>query len=165
LSKYLIKLSSVIAPQDEKTVGTYFHVLNDVERIGDHAENFHEIGVEMLQKELTFSTEAMQELKGMRDKVMQMFDIAQAAFISGNSKDLAKLTKLENEVDELKRSLTASHFNRLAVGECRMELSPYFSSAISGLERVADHLINVGYSILNPTGSQSQAVREAKIKL
>lgn len=165
VTRFLIKLSSHVSDKDEKSIGAYFHVLNDVERIGDHAENFHEIGVEMLQKELTFSAEAMQELKDMRDKVMQMFDIAQAAFVSGNSKDLAKLTALENEVDEMKRSLTASHFSRLAIGECRMELSPYFSSAISGLERVADHLINVGYSILNPTGSQSQAVREAKIKL
>jgi len=28
---------------------------------------------------------------------------------------------------------------------------------VAGLERVADHLINVGYSIVNPTGSETQA--------
>lgn len=28
--------------------------------------------------------------------------------------------------------------------------------SISGLERVADHLVNVGYSIVNPTGSQKE---------
>ena len=165
VTRFLIKLSSHVTDKDERAIGAYFHVLNDVERIGDHAENFHEIGVEMLEKELTFSTEALQELSLMRDKVMEMFDIAQRAFASGNTAQLTKLTALENEVDGMKRALTASHFNRLAIGECHMELSPYFSSAISGLERVADHLINVGYSILNPTGSQSQAVRAAKIKL
>ncbi|MBR2330177.1 MAG: hypothetical protein IKA40_02925 [Clostridia bacterium] len=72
---------------------------------------------------------------------------------------------MENEVDEMKRQLTANHFSRLAVGNCCVELSPYFSSAVAGLERVADHLINVGYSVLNPTGSQSQAVKEQKIQL
>ena len=31
-----------------------------------------------------------------------------------------------------------------------------YSSAISGLERVADYLVNVGYSIINPIGSQKE---------
>ena len=62
---------------------------------------------------------------------------------------------LENQVDGMKRSLAASHYTRLAEGLCKVELSPYFTSTIAGLERVGDHLINVGYSILDPTGSQS----------
>lgn len=52
--------------------------------------------------------------------------------------------------------VTASHFSRLAEGDCSMEVSPYYSSTIAGLERVADHLINVGYSIVNPIGSQKE---------
>ena len=54
----------------------------------------------------------------------------------------------------MKTTLTADHFVRLAEGNCRMEVSPYYSSAVAGLERVADHLVNVGYSIVNPVGSQ-----------
>ena len=165
LSKYLIKLSSVIAPQDEKTVGTYFHVLNDVERIGDHAENFHEIGVEMREKGLQFSAKALEELDEMHQAVLQMFAIAEGAFISGDKKDLPELTYLEDKVDAMKKELTASHFARLAEGSCLIEHSPYFSSTVAGLERVADHLINVGYSILNPTGSQSQAIKDEQVKL
>ena len=57
----------------------------------------------------------------------------------------------------VKKELIAGHFARLAEGNCRMELSPYYSSMVAGLERVADHLINVGYSIVNPTGSETQA--------
>ena len=45
---------------------------------------------------------------------------------------------------------------RLAEGNCSMEVSPYYASAISGLERVADHLVNVGFSIMNPIGSQKE---------
>ena len=70
---------------------------------------------------------------------------------------LLALTDLENTVDGMKKELTASHFARLAEGNCSMDVSPYYSSAISGLERVADHLVNVGYSIINPIGSQKEA--------
>ena len=54
----------------------------------------------------------------------------------------------------MKKALIASHFERLAEGNCSVDVSPYYSSVIVGLERVADHLVNVGYSIVNPTGSQ-----------
>lgn len=50
LTNFLIKLSTYVDEQDEQRIGSYFHVLNDLERIGDHAENFREIGQEMLAK-------------------------------------------------------------------------------------------------------------------
>lgn len=56
----------------------------------------------------------------------------------------------------MKKELTASHFVRLAEGNCSMEVSPYYASAVAGLERVADHLVNVGYSIVSPVGSQTE---------
>ena len=66
-------------------------------------------------------------------------------------------------MDEIKRHLTSQHFSRLSMGECKVELSVYYHSTVSGFERVGDHLVNIGYSILNPTGSQSIAKKQ-KIK-
>ncbi len=160
LTKYLIKLSPLVDSQDEKAIGAYFHVLNDLERVGDHAENFGEIGVQMQADTLAFSEGAQAELVEMEKKVLQMFDIAISAITSGDTAHLNELTALENEVDGLKRELSSKHYARLAEGKCKIELSPYFTSTVSGLERVADHLVNVGYSVLNPTGSQSEAQQE-----
>ncbi len=157
LTRFLIKLSVNVEKQsDEKVIGSYFHVLNDLERIGDHAENFHEIGVEMKDKNLSFTGGALSEISTMRDAVMRMFYIAKDAFVNYNKRNLSELTDLENKVDDMKKQLSASHFNRLAEGVCKVEVSPYYSSTIVGMERVADHLVNVGYSILNPTGSQQE---------
>lgn len=157
LTKYLIKLSSLVDTHDERKIGSYFHVLNDLERVGDHAENFFEIAMQMQDGELCFSDNAKRELKDMQTAVLDMFAIARTAFDETDSRQLAELTALENTVDGMKRDLTARHYARLAEGNCKVELSPYFSSTVAGLERVADHLVNVGFSILNPTGSQSEA--------
>lgn len=154
LTKYLIKLSANVEASDEKQIGSYFHVLNDLERIGDHAENFHEIGVEMLNKSITFTDQARTDINNMRDTVISMFGISKDAFENSHKDELSSLTELEQNVDNMKRELIADHFNRLAEGNCSVEVSPYYSSVVVGLERVADHLVNVGYSIVNPTGSQ-----------
>lgn len=155
LTKFLIKLSSVNASgSDERVIGSYFHVINDLERIGDHAENFYEIGEEMLGKNLEFSERAKGDIRKLGAVVMKMFDISKDAFENSNKEHLPELLVFENEVDAKKKELTRSHFARLAEGNCSMDVSPYYSSSIAGLERVADHLINVGYSIINPIGSE-----------
>ena len=157
LTTFLIKLSSAqISAADEVIIGSYFHVLNDLERIGDHAENFYEIADEMAAKKIAFSPKAQADMGGMRKKVLQMLMIAKDAFDNLNMTDLPKLASLEDEVDRMKKELSASHFTRLAEGDCSIEVSPYYSSAVAGLERVADHLVNVGYSIVSPVGSQKE---------
>ena len=154
LTKFLIKLSASASESDERIIGSYFHVLNDLERIGDHAENFYEIGEEMLGKKIEFSEIGRNDIDKMRKVILKMFAISKDAFENLNKDRLPELVVLEESVDVMKKELTANHFARLAEGNCRMEVSPYYASAISGLERVADHLVNVGYSIINPIGSE-----------
>ena len=154
LTRFLIKLSPNVEQRAEQVIGSYFHVLNDLERIGDHAENFFEIAEEMAAKELAFSAIGQADMKTMQDSVMQMLSIAKDAFDNTNTGRLEELATLEDQTDDMKITFTAAHFARLAEGHCSMAVSPYYSSAISGLERVADHLVNVGYSIVNPVGSQ-----------
>ncbi len=156
LTGFLIKLSAAVEGSNEKIIGSYFHVLNDLERIGDHAENFNEIGIEMINKNISFSEHALGGITKMRDTVMQMFTIAVNTFETLHKEKLSELTELENSVDSMKKELIADHFARLAEGNCSVDVSPYYSSVIVGLERVADHLVNVGYSIVSPTGSQKE---------
>ena len=156
LTKFLIKLSSSVEQSDEQIIGSYFHVLNDLERVGDHAENFYEITAAMASKGLKFSESGRNDVAKMCHKVLRMLEISKDAFDNLNKDNLAELTTLENEIDGMKKELTANHFARLAEGHCSIDVSPYYSSTVAGLERVADHLVNVGYSIINPIGSQKE---------
>ena len=156
LTEFLIKLSSNVEQSDEHVIGSYFHVLNDLERIGDHAENFFDIAAEMSRKKIEFSERALNDLGAMHDKVVEMITISREVFDNLNKDRLTELAVLEEQTDRMKRELTASHFARLADGDCSMEVSPYYSSVVVGLERIADHLVNVGYSIVNPIGSQKE---------
>ena len=156
LTRFLIRLSACVDARGEQKIGAYFHVLNDLERIGDHAENFHEIGQEMQNKKLVFSDTAMDDLRQMFHTVMDMLTIAKDAFDTEHPDHLPELAALENQTDEMKRALNAKHFARLSEGSCSLEVSPYYTSTVTGLERVADHIVNVGYSICNPIGDDDE---------
>ncbi|MBR2366704.1 MAG: Na/Pi cotransporter family protein [Oscillospiraceae bacterium] len=157
LTKYLIRLSVGVEERIETVIGAYFHVLNDLERIGDHAENFHEIGLGMTHRGIAFSDEAKNEIMDMCNTMLEMLALAKDAFTNRDRSNLAKLAALEERVDEMKKELFAGHFARLAEGNCSVEVSPYYSSVVIGLERVSDHLVNIGFSIVNPTGSQTES--------
>ena len=152
LTQFLIKLSACVDERDEQKIGSYFHVLNDLERVGDHAENFHEIGEELRSKKLMFSDAARSDIQQMYAVVIDMIAIAKEAFDSERLDHLTTLAGLDNQTDEMKRAFSAKHFSRLSEGNCSLEVSPYYTSAIIGLERVADHITNVGNSICNPVG-------------
>ena len=156
LSRYLVRLSPLLDGLQAKEVGAYFHVLNDLERIGDHAENFMDISVQMKADGLQFSEAALEELAHVNATIDRMFALALDTFDSRTTDELEELARLEDEIDTVKKQLSHNHFARLAAGNCRMDLSAYFLSTLTGFERISDHLLNVGYSILNPTGSKAE---------
>lgn len=164
LTDFLIRLSAGVEQSDERIIASYFHVLNDLERIGDHAENFHGIVIEMSEKDIAFSKTAHVEIAAMRAKILEMFTVSKRAFENEDKTELPTLTALEKCVDGMKKDLISQHFSRLADGDCHTRSNPYYSSLVSGLERVADHLVNVGYSIVNPIGSQREdgQIRDSK---
>ena len=155
ISDYLIKLSSKANIEDEASIGAYYHVINDIERIGDHAYNFYDMSKRMINNDLMFSDLAKKEFERFSAVLLAMFDLADKIFMDGDLKDLEQLAKLENDTDILKDELAEAHFERIKKNECNNELSPYHSTLLSELERVADHLTNIGYSIVNPTGDDT----------
>ena len=152
ITTFLINLTHNVSLNDEKILGSYFHVVNDIERIGDHAYNFYESSLKMVDNDLAFSATAKKEFDSMFDLVEQMFELTLVIFHDRSKESLRKLHDLENRTDELKNELSTAHYERIQKNECKMENSPFYTTLVSELERVADHLVNVGYSIVNPIG-------------
>ena len=152
ITQYLIKLSHEATMKDEKKVGSYFHIINDIERIGDHACNFADGAQKMSEEDIHFSSSAIEELKDMYNVVDHMFEVAEEVFFRHQLHRLGELHQLEDQTDKLKTKLNAAHYERVTQEKCTAEIGAFFTSAVSSLERVADHLVNVGYAYINPTG-------------
>ena len=161
LTDFMIELTHTVSISEEKVLGSYFHVVNDVERIGDHAYNFYESSLKMVDKDLSFSDTAKKEFQEMFDVIEKMFELAFMIFDNGTRVNLKKLHDLEDRTDELKNKLSSAHYERIQKNTCKMENSPFYTTLVSELERVADHLVNVGYSIVNPTGDDVYKIKKS----
>ncbi len=150
ITNYLVKINQATLPiEDLKSIGALFHVVNDIERIGDHAENVADSAKQRIGTGVGFSKEAQRGLGEMMDMVNTLIQFAVEMFSKGTEEHLEDIMHLEDAVDEKERELQKEHVGRLTRNECSPEAGMLFSDIVSGLERVADHATNIAFSILN----------------
>ena len=148
ITDYLVKINQSTLPiEDLKSIGALFHVVNDIERIGDHAENVADAARQRKEEGTGFSKEAQKELGEMLDMVNTLIQYAVAAFVKGDDSHLKDVQELEERIDDKEKELQRFHVQRLTKGECSPEAGMIFSDIVSGLERVADHATNIAFAV------------------
>lgn len=145
---YLTQANSLELPMsDGKILGGLFHVVNDIERIGDHAENFADSAKRRLEKEIPFTEKALRQMQEMTEMVLRQLDYAFEMFSNQSLEHMREILRLENAVDEKEKRLRKAHIKRLTKGKCTPEAGVLYSEVISGLERVGDHATNIAFAL------------------
>ncbi len=149
ITNYLVKINQTTLPiEDLKSIGGLFHVVNDIERIGDHAENIADAALQRIETGVSLSKTAQKELGDMLEMVNEILRLSTETFKSGSDEYFDKITELEDKIDDKERELQANHVERLTKNECTPEAGMIFSDIVSGLERVADHSTNIAFSVI-----------------
>lgn len=162
ITSYLVKINETTLPVDDaKSIGGLFHIVNDIERIGDHAENIADAAKTRLEHDIEFSPMARSELSGMLDLVIKVTTYALDMFSHNNLEHMEEIQELEEQVDQTERQLQESHVQRLTRGECTASAGMIFSDIISGLERVSDHATNIAFSLLEEPAEERKERRQA----
>lgn len=150
ITNYLVKINQATLPiEDLKSIGALFHVVNDIERIGDHAENVADAARQRKEENVSLSKSAQKELGDMLEMVNTIIRYAMEMFSQSNDQHMQDVLRLEEAVDEKERELQKAHVERLTRNECSPEAGMIFSDVVSGLERVADHATNIAFSIID----------------
>ena len=148
ITNYLVKINQTNLPiEDLKSLGALFHVVNDIERIGDHAENIVDDAISRREKGVVFSKDAQREMGVMLDKVNTVIRYSIEMFAEGKYEHMTAISVLEDEIDHMERGLQQAHIDRLTRNECTPDAGMIYSDVVSGLERVADHAVNIAFAI------------------
>lgn len=147
ITNYLVKINQTTLPiEDLKNIGALFHVVSDIERIGDHAENIVDAARQRIETGVGFTKEAQRELGEMLDMVNTILRFAFEMFVNDNDEHMEYISHLEDAIDEKERELQQKHVERLTRNECTPEAGALYSDIVSGLERVADHATNIAFA-------------------
>lgn len=149
ITDYLVKINQTTLPiEDLKSLGALFHVVNDIERIGDHAENVADAARQRKETGIAISKEAQGELGELLDMVISLIRYSMDMFARSDESHMQEVIALEDKVDAKEKEMQKAHVQRLTRGECSPEAGMMFSDIASGLERVADHATNIAFAVI-----------------
>lgn len=141
---YLLKLSNTNINSDERIkADLLFHVVNDLERISDHAENIAEIDRLAVDGETKFSDIAKNEINEISDLLLKNINSA-IEYIDTKNHDLYdEIEKTEEEVNMLVKQYRNEHMKRLSNGVCTVDSGILFLDLLTNFERISDHCSNI----------------------
>jgi phosphate:Na+ symporter len=148
ITNYMISFRGADLPDhDLVQLGKLHHVIIDMERVGDRAENIAEYTLTLLDTKERMTPPAIAELQDISGKTMAVLRKSLDIFEHRDLTQLAELESMKKEVVRLQRDYTANHVSRLQEELCSPHTGVVFTNMLASLERIASHAINIAYSV------------------
>lgn len=155
LGTFLVKLSGMeLSERDANEVSKLLHSLSDFERIGDHALSITYVAKEMHEKNMHFSSEAVNELNVLQNALHEIIQLTREAFETGDMPSATKVEPLEQVIDGMVLEIKNRHIRRLQEGVCTIELGFKLSDLLNCYQRVSDHCSNIAACVIQLKSSQ-----------
>lgn len=140
----LIRTSGMSLNEKEAMhAGHLYHIVTDLERIGDHAENVLGYALQMEKNKQKFSNKALKDLKELTSCVYKIYDLAYEHFVAPSQELYTVIYKMEDNIDALVEKMRNSNIKRLAKMKCEATQGLFYSEILVDLERVSDHALNI----------------------
>ncbi|NFD31436.1 Na/Pi cotransporter family protein [Clostridium botulinum] len=150
ITTYLVKLNNLkLSDKQLNLVGSMFHVVNDIERIGDHAENIIDLTSEKIEKRIQFSDDAAYDIKHLFNYTLDSLTRTIEGFESNDVERSQSVMYIEEKIDSLEEQLRETNIKRLNKGTCNANASAIFLDIINNFERVGDHCTNIAQTVIN----------------
>ncbi len=163
ITRHLVKINALdLDYSDAKYIGRLFHVINDIERIGDHAVNLSEAAVVRSNEKLAISDEAVAELETMRKCVVELLNASIDSFEKQELtlEEAKRIETLETASDNLKEKYQNAHLRRLNEEHCETRAGMMFVNTLIDFERVGDHSKNIAFAVAKKPGEKVAADEE-----
>jgi len=149
ITSYLVALSrEQLSEEVSNRLPVLLHIVNDLERVGDHAVNIVEIAERKIRRKISLSDSAQIESTQLRYKVNQMLCLVITALKNSDVQAAKSALVTENWLNKMQIDLRRSHLRRMTEGVCSAEAGLIFIDLVDNVEKIGDHLTNIAQAIM-----------------
>ncbi len=149
ITTYLVKLSKCeLSDKESSIVSSTFHIVTDIERIGDHAENIADLAVQKSNKKLQYSQDAVDELYEIYNYTKIALQLAIESYENRDVNKAISINSVEERIDVSQKNYRDKHIKRLYDGKCNAYAGTIFLDLISNFERIGDHATNIAEIVI-----------------
>lgn len=149
ITDFMVTVTShEITGANSEYIGKLFHVITDLERIGDHALNIVQRTKYAKENNFDFTENGYNEFREIYNKDLELFDRAIGAFVNKTLPDDEEhqLHFIEDTIDSLTLQAQDNHVQRLREKKCHTSSGVVFTKLLQDLERVGDHSYNIAWA-------------------
>ncbi len=143
ISRYVSRLIAIETNErGSRIVSSFFTISGNIERISDHADNLAGYTRLLVEKGISFSAYAQEEIRQMRDISIR----AVTALLSGEGgrvEWLSQVAQLEQRIDDMTADFRRDQLARMREGACSDEACILYSELLTDFERIGDHVLNI----------------------
>lgn len=152
--EYLIELSKSpsLNANDRDVIDALFHTINDIERIGDHAENISDLAEKYIDEEMQFDEPSLAAIYQAHERILKGIQLVIEAIREGDLQKAQSVMVIEKEFDKFERSTRKATVTRMHVAETGIDTGILILDLLSNLERVSDHFKNIAQTVVQLDG-------------
>jgi len=155
ITYYLSKISTHHLTDELSTkLPRLVHMINDVERIADHAENISNITERKMAEKIKLSPEAVKEIETIYGHIKVMLDNALVVIENQSVDKIKEIFVYEDLVNKNYKRYLDNHIKRFKDNHCGPISGFVFSDILNNLEKIGDHLTNVAQASQVPTEAE-----------
>ncbi|RDW19203.1 phosphate transport system regulatory protein PhoU [Oceanobacillus arenosus] len=129
---------------DLRRIIIVLRIVTDIERMADNAKNIARSAIHLGENASTLP----QGLKKMQEMTIEMLEAAILAFQKEDIISAGKLAEMDDQVDKLYRKVVSELLGETATNPDKIQFVMQVSYCGRYIERFADHITNIGESIL-----------------
>lgn len=146
ITDYLTKVNSLELPASvSRYMSCAFHVINDLEQIGDHAVKILEQNEKCVDGNLTYSDAAKDELREIYQLDLELLNATMQLFHdrSFTPESWLQLRKMERKIIKKASKAQTNHMERLKNKDCSFAQGLTFVEVLNSYLRIVNHADNI----------------------
>jgi len=146
---FLVRTSQgSLSPEDSKEINSIIHMTDNIERIGDHAENLCNLVERKDRLKLPFTDTATNDIREIYVANREFLELVLNGIQKKDHRIKPEADTYEERINQLEDTMREAHIQRLNDGVCEVDSGLVFIDMLTNFEKIGDHAFNIAEAVV-----------------